>query len=154
MDYNALIVMLRECACSFSALNVTQNSHKHNLILPLFSTKSIFSDKAVSHTYFFCCFRALSVIIFIYSFINDTLEYLRLCTIQWQDDHWIINWKGCGKKWTWPLLKDWWNAQKTLIIIAYILVEIPSCTFWTHVRSTTNFCQFAWYSIRISGDAK
>jgi hypothetical protein len=43
--------------------------------------------------------------VFICSLFDDAFSVIRLYSIEWKDNRWMINWKGFGRKWSWPNFK-------------------------------------------------
>jgi hypothetical protein len=49
--------------------------------------------------------RCWRTFFFICRLFNDACQQLRLYSVEWNDDRWMMNWKGCGMKWPWSNLK-------------------------------------------------
>jgi hypothetical protein len=41
------------------------------------------------------------------SLFNDAFQWLRLYCVEWKGDRWMMNWKGSGRKRSWPNLRHY-----------------------------------------------
>jgi hypothetical protein len=85
------------------------------------------------------------------------LSVSRLCSIRWQYNWWIMNWKGCGREWAWAWLEvQSWNlpgriSVSTLFCFnelpchndSYVLISIW-CVLRSLIKST--LCQLLRWS--------
>jgi hypothetical protein len=42
------------------------------------------------------------IYLFIHTLINLAFQKLRLYSVEWKGDKWIVNWKGFGRERSWP----------------------------------------------------
>jgi hypothetical protein len=48
----------------------------------------------------------------VYAYFKRQVFYLFICSlfnVEWKGDRWIVNWKGCGRKWSLLNLRHFWN---------------------------------------------
>jgi hypothetical protein len=43
--------------------------------------------------------------LYVCSLFNYAFQWLRPYSVQWKGDRWVMNWKGCGRKRSWPNVK-------------------------------------------------
>jgi hypothetical protein len=79
---------------------------------------------------------------FVFCDLLTTLyQQLRIYGVEWKNGRWILNWKGCGKKRSWLILrcypgiclKDMTKITKKSVVISGLLAEI-----WTPDLPNTN----------------
>jgi hypothetical protein len=65
-------------------------------------------------------------------YLARLFQWLRLHSVQWAGDMWIMNWKGCRSRWSWPNWKyyssiaygDWRKPRETSVRITGLRADI------------------------------